>query len=602
MNDRNRKLYCIIAAVAIVLWVAYSLWSNYENNPSDIEDNIGIGWDSKSTDMQRNSTDKNFINGLDDTYYLPVISTTDIHGYMVDISSGDESSYQYRLSYIANEINKIRKQNDVVLVDTGDCYQGSVLSGKLDGQPILAYLDMMNYDAVCLGNHEFDWGLDATIDPDGTIAAYDLSETDRNKDTGDNAIKGEGDVPVLCWNLYDRATGEKSDFTQDYVIVNKTAKSSDGQEKPLKVAILGYINDYSSSISKNLIADYEIRESDISAVEEAARNLEASGEADVSILVSHVSPDELDELVEENSAIDLVVCGHSHKTDAGELSNGVDYILGGCNGKSYASAILAVTEDNQIEFCDKQVKSVTKDVRNLYDNEDNDGNLDDAVMEISRVTIDMVNKEYPEVMEKLGYITIDISDDDLDGSIGENVATNWAASMVANVVDADVGVINSTGVRSEILLSKGEKSHYVTGADIYNMFPFDGAIRLYSLTYEQLIELCASTTLNSHSYLGISGVTAYFENGDDKSVSVLYLGNDKIYDNGWVADKNTTVKVAVPSFVAKFNNLCFKELKPLNNYGNTIDNVLIIEYLRDNYGPDKEIEVDTEVHLHNKSK
>lgn len=535
------------------------------------------------------NTDLSFVNEPTDNsvYYLPVVSTTDIHGYFVDISSGTENTYQYRLGYIANIINDIRKEGDILLVDTGDLYQGEVLSGKLDGQPIRAYLDLMKYDALCLGNHEFDWGVENVTDHDATIGSYDLGPE----------IKGEGNIPILCWNLYDKENGEKVDFTKDYIIVSKKAQNENGDEKTLKVAVIGYINDYSSSISKKLIDDYEIKEEDINEIEKTAAKLEANNEADITVLICHVSPEDMNELVLPDSSIDLVVCGHSHKTDTGNLSNGVPYILAGSYGEYYATATLSI-HDKEVNCIDQQIVSVMKNLNNLYDNELNDECLDDDVMEISKASINIIKESNPDLLEQLGYITTNLSNHKLEGSVGENIVTNWAASMLANCVGADVGIINSTGVRSEIILKKDENKHYITGADIYSMLPFNDNILEYKITYEQLLELCSQIRLNDHSYLGISGVTVNYKDGDSTKPVTLYLGNEKLYDNGWVVDKNKTVKVAVSSYVAEFDNLCFVNLSPVNK--GVVENKSIIDYLRKNYAPDSEILVDTESHKHAK--
>jgi len=565
-NTKNKNIYWSIFIIIVLLSLILSfLWIK-----------------NKNTDTTITETDTSNV------YYLPVFETTDIHGYIVDISSGKEETYQYRLGFIANLIDELREEGDILLVDTGDCYQGNALSNKLQGQPIRAYTDIMDYDGICLGNHEFDWGLGTEIDHDATVGSYNLSDS----------IKGDSDVPVLCWNLYDTSTGEKVDFTRDYVIVEKNAKSLDGKEKKIKIAILGYINDYSSSINKNAFEGYEIHEEEIAEVEKKARELEESGEADVTVMTCHVCPEQMAPLVGENSVVDLIVCGHNHLTGTGKFSNGVPYILGGCYGQSYATATIAVTEEGDVSIENQQYVYIVDDKEQLYDNEENRQNFDDAVMDISHTTIDIVREKYPDVLEGLGYITTDLSRDRIEGSIGEDIATNWAAQVRAEAVGAQVGITNSTGVRAKILLQDDEKTRVILGSDIYNMFPFDNKIMEYSITYEQLLDLCNNTKINYYSYVGVSGVTAYFDDGVDSNLNTLYLGDEKIYDNGWIADKNTTVTVAADDYSAGNRKFCLVNLDPINDYENTTDNVAIIEYLRENYGLDKEIVIDTNIHLH----
>lgn len=526
-------------------------------------------------------------NTSDNIFYLPVVETTDIHGTIVDISSGDDATYQYRLAYIANEIDKLRENGDILLLDTGDSYQGNVISNKLDGQPITAYYDIMGYDAICLGNHEFDWQLETTLDEDGTLGSYDLSDT----------IKGDSDIPVICWDIYNTPAHQKINHTKDYVVVTKTVKSDDGQEKDINVAIFGYINDYSSSISKSAFNGYTINESEIDEVEAKAKELEANGEADISVLVCHVGPEEMNDLIETDSVIDLVVCGHTHQMDVGELTNGVTYLLGGSYGRSYATATLAISANNDVHIENADVIPISKSPERLYDTDNNITNFNEEILKLSKISLDNVNRNYPEVMLQLGRISNNISKDPLPGSIGEDIATNWAALQFAHVVDAQVGITNSTGVRGEIFLQSGERMHYVTGADIYTLFPFCNDIFKYELTYSELFTLCQQTKVNDNTYLGISGVTAYYTDGDHKKISKLSLGDKLIYDNGWLTNENSIVTVAVSDYIAAFDNLCFINHAPVNASQHAVDNVSIIEYLSKNYGPDREIPVETTPHL-----
>lgn len=597
-NEDYEKLVVAVIVFIIITTVIIQAVRNVgsdkinEDTVSSVETNISDEVVDDSDDEIIDESDASLdeqIEEKNNVYYLSAMETTDIHGYIIDLSSNDEATYQYLLGYLGNVIDSKRQEGDLLLVDTGDFYQGNILSNKLEGQPIRAYIDAMGYDGVGLGNHEFDWGLEKVIDHDGTVGSYDLSKI----------IKGDSKVPVLCWNLYDAKSGEKVDFTQDYVIVEKEAKASDGQTRNINVAIFGFINDYSSSIAKDKIKAYKIKENDFSLIEEKAREVEESGEADMSVIICHVSPEDMEEFVEDDSAVDLIFCGHDHKSAVGEFTNGVPYVDGGSYGHSYASLDIAITDDNDVTIENQEVISIDDNKELLYDNSDNGSNLDEDVMTISHSAIDAVNEIESDFTSPLGYITKNISNKKLDKKLKEDVASTWAAKVSAAAVGADVGIINNSGVRSEICLQDGEKVHYITGADIYTMFPFGNFLMVYDLTYGQLLDVCSKMILNDHSYLAISGVDIYFEDGDmENPIEELYLAGEKIYDHGWVADKDTTVKVMASDYISAFDNLCFKNLTPINDYKNAVDNKTIINYLKNNYGPDEEIEVDRKRHLH----
>ena len=104
-------------------------------------------------------------------YYLPLLQTTDLHGYI----TYTDNAVNYRLAYIARKADDLRgtDRSRLLLVDGGDLYQGASVSNLLDGWPVYVSLDRMGYDAVALGNHEFDWGIENMIDEDATLPAYE---------------------------------------------------------------------------------------------------------------------------------------------------------------------------------------------------------------------------------------------------------------------------------------------------------------------------------------------------------------------------------------------------------------------------------------------
>ena len=91
---------------------------------------------------------------------IKVFETSDIHGYIIDVTGGKEDAFQYRLAYLAKIFDKARvsgEYDDVLLLDGGDIYQGAPVSNLTKGAVMRAAMDVMDYDAVSLGNHEFDW-------------------------------------------------------------------------------------------------------------------------------------------------------------------------------------------------------------------------------------------------------------------------------------------------------------------------------------------------------------------------------------------------------------------------------------------------------------
>lgn len=66
-----------------------------------------------------------------------------------------------------------KMREDVLLLDTGDIYPPH--SNLTYGAAMRAAYDQMDYDAVGLGNHEFDWDVKTyATDAKGTMAPYEI--------------------------------------------------------------------------------------------------------------------------------------------------------------------------------------------------------------------------------------------------------------------------------------------------------------------------------------------------------------------------------------------------------------------------------------------
>ena len=85
---------------------------------------------------------------------LVVLHTNDFHGYIS--SDGDRAA---GLARIATYFDRERAHSSKVLaLDAGDCVSGTPVSILFQGRPIFEAMTAVGYDAVTLGNHEFDYG------------------------------------------------------------------------------------------------------------------------------------------------------------------------------------------------------------------------------------------------------------------------------------------------------------------------------------------------------------------------------------------------------------------------------------------------------------
>ena len=85
-----------------------------------------------------------------------ILHTNDVHGRIVEEKGviGDAK--------LATVIEKEREKGNqtTLVVDAGDAFQGLPISNSTKGEARAKILNEMNYDAMAVGNHEFDFGLD----------------------------------------------------------------------------------------------------------------------------------------------------------------------------------------------------------------------------------------------------------------------------------------------------------------------------------------------------------------------------------------------------------------------------------------------------------
>ena len=535
-------------------------------------------------------------------YRLSVFETSDIHGYICEY--GDEVNYTY--SWIAGQINKKRnssgtyRPDTAILVDDGDIYQGNTISNILKGEPFFEAFDYMDYDAITLGNHEFDWGISTIADPDQTMHDYEK-----------DGQKQENLVPIIVQNLYQN--GESYSYAKDYVILHKTAVDETGKELPVRIGVIGYAEDYSESILRSKFKDLglEIQE-DLSVIEDMAVELEKTEGCQAVLLLTHADPIEIVDSLPEDTTIDLVLGGHAHMDDAGISEYGVPYVMPDAEAYSYGYAELVFDKDssgNAVYQRTADVKTVSAD-RFFMTPKDPSQYPEEFDPEITRITDDAISRVESILEEPIGYITEDVYSFEYFPESGErgSVGGNWVTSLLARACDADIAFYNRYGLRRDFELPAGSEQLQITVGDIYSMFPFANQLYCYELTGDELLEALefSFTPGGSRLVTFIHGIDVYYT---DKTVNAILRGGELLYDHGvWTeGHENDTFRVAVNDYVATTAERN-GDINPLVRFNDTdrmlfndrIDNEAILKVLQEEAKANNgKLEVDTTCHIFN---
>ena len=527
---------------------------------------------------------------------IKVFETTDVHGYITDVSSYKEDTFEYRLAYFSKIVNDARNNDayeDVLLLDTGDIYQGTPHSNLTYGAAMRAAYDQMDYDAVGLGNHEFDWDVKTyATDAKGTMAPYEIG-----------SYKGDSDIPVLMSNLYYKDSGERVEFTQDYTIVDKG---------DYKVGIVGWADDYSADIKASQIAPYTI-DDNREKLKELAE--EVDKKADIVVILAHSDPKSIAEEMDPE-VVDLVAGGHTHKNVNGTAENGVDYMQGNCYAYGYSTAEIKVNpETKDVEVTTPEFKDISPkggDHSYLYYNNGNNTQLDPEVTKISQAAWDAVKGEMYEV---LGTVDQSITRDFIDEANGtSSIAGNWLADMMlAATKDQNTvaAFANRGGIRANLEMAEGASSRDITVADIYTISPFGNRILTFAITGQQMAQQLERALIGLNPEIEIDSDAAYQASnlGDQfAGITATYKvvdGGIKVLsimtDDGQMIDVNDTTKtynVCVNEYCATLDGSVFKGMTPLVAMDEApVDNLSTIAALREHRDTEGlNIELDTTVH------
>lgn len=214
---------------------------------------------------------------------LIILHLNDTHSHFEPLRSGKEAGWGGVIEQAAyvDSVRNAEGEGNVLLLHAGDFNQGSSYFTRLGGDLEVATLNAMRYDAVTLGNHEFDNGIE------------DLTRRVKMLE-----------CPVVCAN-YDFSSFELGEYVRPYVVVEKAKR---------KIGIFGMLTDITKVVDRD-IADRLPKFDDVETAQKWADYLRDEEGCDLVIALSHLGYDGPAGdcgLVEKTRNIDLVVGGHSH--------------------------------------------------------------------------------------------------------------------------------------------------------------------------------------------------------------------------------------------------------------------------------------------------
>ena len=211
---------------------------------------------------------------------LSILHVNDTHSHLDAMRNGSRKGHGgvIERAAIIDSVRKARGESNVLLLHAGDFNQGTSYFTVFGGSLEVDLVNAMGYDAITLGNHEFDNGL------------ADLA-----------ARVKKIDCPVLCANV------DFSGTPLEGVIKSVTTIHKGG----LKIGIVGATSDLSKMVSSAISSQLTLLDN-VESVNYWSEYLRHDKKCDMVIFLSHLGYQEDQEIVPSLHGVDIVIGGHSH--------------------------------------------------------------------------------------------------------------------------------------------------------------------------------------------------------------------------------------------------------------------------------------------------
>jgi len=430
------------------------------------------------------------------TITLSIVGTSDLHGHL--------AALPWLAGYLENlRAARARDGGGVLLLDAGDMFQGTLASNLDEGAAVVAAYNELGYDAVALGNHEFDFG---PVGPAPAPAAADDDPRGALK-----ARAAQARFPFLAANLVDRRTRKPVDWPNVKPSVILTAGG-------IKIGIIGLALEATAHAAFPAnVADLKFLPLAQTTIRQA-RQLRAAG-AQVVVVVAHEGGacTELDQpdvpsSCDPHSAIfrlvrrlprktvDAIVAGHTHRAIA-HVVRGVPVIQSYANGRAFGridltverrtGKLLASHVERPRDLCAKGELEACKP-----------GKYEGAEVIADKRVAASIEPALAAARERAGErLGVAVAKPLANRRVHESALGNLLADLMLEARPAsDVALLNGGGVRA------GLPAGPLTYGSLYETFPYDNVFATVRISARQLRALLTRQLSHASALPLLSGL------------------------------------------------------------------------------------------------
>lgn len=365
-------------------------------------------------------------------------------------------------------VDSIRKLNpNVLLFDAGDVMTGNPISDMLykgaEGGALYEMMNMLRYDASCLGNHEFD-----------------ISQENAAR------LLKVANFPILSANLVN-AKNEFPVNNRDYVILERGG---------LRIGVFGLmLQGLAGVVNQQNIVGIKVL-----SPEETAQKIidKIDAETDLIIAITHMGIEDDTTLAAKVRGLDIIVGGHSHtRLQKPRVVNGVVIVQAGARCENLGVLEVTVEHDKVAAHDGKLIQ--------LWARPDRPQTRLSAFVDSINTEIE---KTFDEVLAELKH--------DWERGRGESNIGNFLADAQRAAAQADVAFMNTNGIRANVGAGP------LTRRELFEVLPFRNTLVTFQLSGAQL-KKAVLFGLQAGDPLQTSGLKGTWRKKSDGSAEFLKL-------------------------------------------------------------------------------
>ncbi|TOO27256.1 bifunctional UDP-sugar hydrolase/5'-nucleotidase UshA [Vibrio parahaemolyticus] len=460
----------------------------------------------------------------DTTYKLTVLHTNDHHGRFWQNKHG-EYGMAARKTLIDDLRDEIQAEGgSVLLLSGGDINTGVPESDLQDAEPDFKGMSKIGYDAMALGNHEFDNPLDVLF---------------KQQDWAN--------FPMLSANIYDKKTGKR--LFQPYAMFNKQG---------IKIAVIGLTTEDTAKLGNpEFIGQVYFRDPKAEAKELIAE-LKKTENPDLIFAVTHMGHYEngnrginapgdvaLARYLNEGD-LDMIVGGHSQEPVCMEGPNVIkkNFKPGDeCQPDQQNGTYIVQAHEwgkyvgrADYEFRNGELSMVSYDLIpvNLKKKINVDGQSQRVFVQ-DEITQDKAMLDFLRPFQEKGQSQLNVKIAESNGKLeGDRDVVRFQQTNLGRLIatahmeraKADFAVMNSGGVRDSI------EAGDITYKDVLTVQPFGNMVSYVDMSGQEVLDylnIVATKPVDSGAYAQFAGISMRIEN--DK-VTNVFIGNKQLRLDG----------------------------------------------------------------------